>query len=247
MQPASGTPTGSRPTLGGPSKPRRGFAVASLVLGILGLPTLGLVGVGGLLGIVFGIVAMVKASRSPREYGGKGMAVAGIALSVLSLVVMPFLLGIVAAVAIPSLLRARISANEAAALSDIRAVITAEASYQQSNGGFYDTLECLVEPPGCVPRYSGPPYLLDKDLAKASKTGYTRVFSPGPPASVAPGTMVSKSSMGSFAYFAIPAAPNRTGVRSFCGDDSGVIRASLQAFSPEVLTGSCPADWPPLQ
>src|SRR5687767_6068788 len=92
--------------------PRRGLAIASLVLGILGLPTLGLVGVGALAGIVLGIVALVKASRAPGEYGGRGLAVAGIALSTISIVVMPFVLGIVAAIAIPSLLRARISANE---------------------------------------------------------------------------------------------------------------------------------------
>ena len=124
--------------------PRRGLAIASLALGIIGLPTIGLVGIGALVGIVLGIVALVKAGREPAVYGGKGMAVAGIALCVLSVVVMPFILGIVAAIAIPSLLRARVSANEAATIGDIRAIISAQAQYQSANGGFYDRLECLA-------------------------------------------------------------------------------------------------------
>src|SRR6185295_14038416 len=101
--------------------PRRGLAIASLVLGILGLPTIGLLGVGAMVGIILGVIALVKASRAPAEYGGRGMAVAGIALAVVSILLTPFI-GIIAAIAIPSLLRARISANESAAIGDIRAV-----------------------------------------------------------------------------------------------------------------------------
>jgi type II secretory pathway pseudopilin PulG len=226
---------------------RRGFAIASLVLGILSLPTIGLVGIGAVLGIVFGVVALVKASRAPAEFGGQGMAIAGIVLSVVSVLVMPFMIGIIAAIAIPSLLRARVSANEAAAIGDIRAVISAEAAYSAVNGGYYDTLECLAAPVRCIPGYSGPA-LVDAELAAPSvRHGYSRVFHPGPaPASALPPT-VSRSSLTSFALVAVPVQRGQTGVRAFCGEASGRIRYKADGSAPDVVAGSCPEDWPDLR
>lgn len=234
-------------TEAGSAKPRRGLAIASLVLGILGLPTLGLVGVGALIGIVLGVVALVNASREPAQYGGRGMAIAGIALSVLGVTLMPMLLGIVAAIAIPSFLRARVSANEAAAIGDVRTVISAQAHYQTINGGYFGPIECLAAPARCVPSYSGPP-LLPADLAAAvSRQGYKRTFHAGP---VAGGTLpagVSPSSLTSFAYVAVPVTPARTGVRSFCGDATGRICYERDGSEIRVVGGVCPDDCEPLR
>jgi len=221
-------------------KPRRGFAIASLVLGILGLPTIGLLGVGAMAGIILGVVALVKAGKAPAEYGGRGLAVAGIALSVISILLTP-VIGIIAAIAIPSLLRARVSANEAAAIGDIRAVISAEAAYQAINGGYYDGLQCLVEPSRCVPGYTGPS-LLSNELARAAtKNGYQRAFHPGPAVSPRP-PAVSPTSMMSFAYVGVPATKGTTGVRAFCGDSTGQICFKVDGLMPEGLAGACPAD-----
>jgi type II secretory pathway pseudopilin PulG len=229
-------------------KPRRGFAIASLILGILGLPTVGLALVGAMLGIVLGVVGLVKARNAPTEYGGKGMAVAGIALSVISIVVMPFFLGIIAAIAIPSFLRARVSANESAVIGDVRSVLVAEASYQSYNGGYYDTLECLAGPSRCVPGYSGP-VLLEGGLATMTpRHGYKPIFHSGPRPSLETGSKpLSPSSMTAFAYVAVPVQQGRTGVRSFCGDASGEIRAQWEGAEPVVVDGACPADWRPLR
>lgn len=57
-------------------------AIASLVLGILTLPTCGIT---ALPGIVFGIVAWVRISRSPESLKGRYLALAGVVLPVLSL------------------------------------------------------------------------------------------------------------------------------------------------------------------
>jgi type II secretory pathway pseudopilin PulG len=222
--------------------PRRGLAIASFVLGIIGLPTLGVVGVGALTGIVLGVVALVKAGREPALYGGKGLAVAGIALCVLSVVVMPFILGIVAAIAIPSFLRARVSANEAAAIADIRAVISAQADYQTRNSGFYDRLDCLAAPTSCLPSYTGPAPL-SAELAQAQvKNGYRRTFHPKPMEANLLPPSVSRSSLSSYAYVAVPETRHQTGVRSFCGDSTGRICYEPDGSDIEVEDGLCPSD-----
>jgi hypothetical protein len=57
---------------------RRGMAVASLALGVLGLFTFGLLGVGAIVGLILGGVALWKAAKTPAEYGGRGIAIAGV-------------------------------------------------------------------------------------------------------------------------------------------------------------------------
>jgi type IV pilus assembly protein PilA len=222
-----------------PPAPRRGYAIASLVLGILSIPTLGLLLVGAMAGAVLGVVALVKASREPAEYGGKGMAIAGIVLAGLSILMMP-VFGIVAAIAIPSLLRARVSANEAAAIGDVRSVITAEAAYQEANAGYFDTLECLAAPEHCIPGFHGAA-TIDARLLATEKNGYRRRFQAGPRAEPTP-PKASPSSLMSFAYSAVPAQRGKTGVRSFCGDSTGRICYVRDGSEPDVSRGACPAD-----
>ncbi len=226
-----------------PAGPRQGYAITSLVLGIVGLPTLGLVGIGALVGIVFGVVALVKANEAPAEYGGKAKAIAGIALCVLSVVVMPFVLGIVAAIAIPTVLRARVSANENAAIAEVRTVAAAEAAYQAANGGYFDTPACLANPSACIPGYAGPPLLEDRLARSEARHGYVPRFHGGP-AAPAGGGKVSPSSLVSFAYVVVPAKLGQTGIRSFCGDATGRLcyfETSETGESGE-LGGACPAD-----
>lgn len=209
--------------------PRRGLAIGSLILGILSIPTFGCLIVGAVAGVVLGIVALMRANREPHVHGGKGMAIAGIATSALSLlIVIP--LGILAAIAIPSLLRARVSANEAATIGDVRTMISAEAAYQSVSGGYYGPPRCLAAPTACLPAYSGPT-LLHPDLASATvKNGYRRTFHPGPGAS---------DNLESFAYTAVPVEPGKTGNRAFCGDSSGRVCA-VKSGEIDAAAGACP-------
>lgn len=149
-------------------------------------------------------------------------------------------IGIIAAIAIPSLLRARVSANESAAIGDIRTVISAEAAYQSANAGFYDTLDCLNAPAGCIPGYAGPTFLDVMLASGAPKSGYRRTFHSGPPASGEEGASSrSPSSILSFAYTAVPIQANQTGVRGFCGDSSGRVCFTLDGSEPAVVNGEC--------
>jgi type IV pilus assembly protein PilA len=234
-----------------PAQPRQGMAIASLVLGILSLPTLGGLGVGALVSIVLGIMALVRANRDPRQYGGKGLAIGGIAASAISLLVAIPIAGIVAAIAIPSLLRARVSANEAAAIGDVRTVISAEAAYNSANCGTYGRLECLSNPRGrgCIADYpAGSPTFLDATLTSASvKSGYRRAFHSGAEVPRTGPGCAGGTGLESFAYTAEPVKLGETGVRAFCGDDTGRICSANSGSAPPVTNGRCAEDCTPLR
>jgi type IV pilus assembly protein PilA len=112
-----------------------GIAVASLVLGCLFIiPLLGILC--SLVAVVLGIVALVKINKHKETYKGEGLAIAGIVLGSVGILVIP-VIALMAAIAIPNLLRARISANEAAAKSSLRTVSTAVETYVSANNGRY--------------------------------------------------------------------------------------------------------------
>ena len=106
------------------SNQKSGMAIASMVLGIIGCF------LAAPVGLILGIVALKKANNRPFEYGGKGFAIAGIVLNSVGLLSLP----IIAAIAIPNLLAARRAANEASAISSLRVLLSAEATYMQTAG-----------------------------------------------------------------------------------------------------------------
>src|SRR5438045_6791050 len=73
--------------------------------------------------------------------------------TLIELLIVVAIIGIIAAIAIPSLLRARVSANEAGAIGDTRTVISGEAAYQSANSGFYGQITCLATPTTCIGGY----------------------------------------------------------------------------------------------
>lgn len=171
--------------------------------------------------------------------------------TLIELLIVVAIIGIIAAIAIPSLLRARVSANEAAAIGDIRTVISAEAAYQSSNAGFYDNLPCLASPGSgaCIPSYPlTAPTFLDGNLAGfGAKQGYNRTIFPGTPAPapVGPPTY-SPSSIAGFAYSATPTSKDQTGVRGFAGDASGVICFDPTGLDPAAGLSALPPTCTPI-
>jgi type II secretory pathway pseudopilin PulG len=156
--------------------------------------------------------------------------------------------GIVAAIAIPSLLRARVSANEAAAIGDLRTVVSAQAAYQAANNGFYDELGCLAAPSGCIPGYpASAPVFVDQAMLEGQRHGYTFELVTAEPASeeVVQHGQLSPSSAEGFAYFAVPVQAGQTGIRSFCADATGLVCA-MQGQIPQN-EGVCPGSCEPLR
>ena len=188
-------------------KLKKGLAVTSFVIGILDMFTLGLLGVGSVVGIVLAIVAMSKAKRNPHEYGGHGLATAGLVLSILSVViVVP--LGIVAGIAIPNLLAARRAANEASSMASLRRIHSAQGIYQATRGeGEFGTLEQLIAEE-----------LVSPEFGNTSHYGYKFT--------VTVKEADDYNEVAGFEAVAVPETYGSSGIRSFYVDETGVIRAA---------------------
>jgi prepilin-type N-terminal cleavage/methylation domain-containing protein len=145
--------------------------------------------------------------------------------TLIELLIVVAIIGIIAAIAIPSLLRARVSANESATIGDIRTVISAEAAYQSANGGWYDKITCLSGPSACIPNYPATaPTFVDSAIAsQSSKSGYARSFETGAAPQGINTAISSSSSISAYAYLTSPVTNGQTGVRGFGGDASGVL------------------------
>jgi hypothetical protein len=158
------------------------------------------------------------------------------------------IIGIIAAIAIPSLLRARVSANEAACVGDMRTVISSEAAYSSSNAGFYDDLTCLATPSACIPGYQATsPTFLDPNMGVVgtTKQGYTRFFHPGANPPVIP-TVASGTSMVGYVYGGTPTQQDQTGVKGFAADATGIICFDPAGADPSGGAASLPNGCAPI-
>lgn len=142
--------------------------------------------------------------------------------SLIELLIVVAIILIIAAIAIPNLLRSKMAANEASAVGSLRTLNTACVTYSTSYGGFPSTLtELGGEGNGALPT-SAAAQLIDNVLSgtagdTSSKSGYNFTFSAG-----------AADSSGNVDYYIInanPANPGVTGLRYFFTDQSGVIRA----------------------
>ena len=136
--------------------------------------------------------------------------------SLIELLIVVAIILIIAAIAIPNLLRARIAANESSAVASLRTLNTAEISYNSSypTVGFAATLAALSgSGTNCAPPSSTTACLIDTTLASGTKSGYTFQLAGS-------GT----NPVGSYSANANPVTANQTGVRFFCSVADAVIR-----------------------
>ena len=142
--------------------------------------------------------------------------------SLIELLIVVAIILIIAAIAIPNLLRARIAANESSAVASVRTVNTAMISYNSSypTVGFAANLFTLG-PGGVTTACASVPTstnacLIDGQLASGTKSGYT--FS------------VQGTTSG-YAAWATPQHVNSTGVRAFCSVADAVVRTNTAPIS----------------
>jgi type IV pilus assembly protein PilA len=136
--------------------------------------------------------------------------------SLIELLIVVAIILIIAAIAIPSLMHSRMSANEASAVGSLRSINTACANYITTYGGTYPN-SLTVLGPAAVPSATAAD-LLDSVLSSGIKSGYTFSYAPGPAG--ATGLITS------YSITAVPTAPGTSGQRGFYTDESLVIRAS---------------------
>ena len=152
--------------------------------------------------------------------------------SLIELLIVVAIILIIAAIAIPNLMRARISANESSAAGTVRTINTAEVSYSTTYQqlGYADTLAKLGGANPCTPATDGSKAcLIDNTLALATaaataKSGYYY-------------TLAASSTVG-YTINADPANPGSSGVKHFYSDATGVIRfnttAAAAATDPSI-------------
>jgi type IV pilus assembly protein PilA len=143
--------------------------------------------------------------------------------SLIELLIVVAIILIIAAIAIPNLLRAKIASNEASATNSIRSINTAEFAYNAAfpDNGYALALNNLGGASPCLPA-STQACLIDNVLATAG------VASNGKSGYVFAATGLSPSGTGatlrSFVSAASPVNFNLSGVRNFCSSEDGVIR-----------------------
>lgn len=187
-----------------------GKAIASLILGFffILLPA-------SIAAVIFGHLSYSEINRSAGRLKGKGMAIAGLILGYFGLALIPFL--IIAAIAIPNLLRARIAANQASAVWSLRTLNMAAITYATTyNKGFPASISALGPPPGRAAPDADAAGLIDRVLASGTKSGYVFTYSPG--------EKDAKGLVGAYTIHADPIKPGTTGQNHYFTDQSGVIR-----------------------
>jgi prepilin-type N-terminal cleavage/methylation domain-containing protein len=136
--------------------------------------------------------------------------------TLIELVIVLAIILIIAAVTIPSLITMKIHANEASAMASIRAIQTAQTTYQAAypTEGYAGSLEVLGDSESCKAS-STTACLLDEGLTSGVKAGYNFAISAGNPMDGANTSYVAG---------AAPMTYNRTGVRRYCSTEKSVIR-----------------------
>lgn len=137
--------------------------------------------------------------------------------SLIELLIVVAIILTIAAIAIPSLLRSRIAANEASAVGSIRTISTAETAYAQTfpTIGYTCTISDFGPPASGAPISATAAGVIDAVLASGVKAGYTFSI-----------TSCSGTPVSTYSSQAEPLNYSGSGVRAFCSDSSGVIRQS---------------------
>jgi prepilin-type N-terminal cleavage/methylation domain-containing protein len=166
--------------------------------------------------------------------------------SLIELLIVVAIILIIAAIAIPNLLRARISANEGSAVSCMRTINTAQFAYNSSypTVGYAAALADLGPATAAGCGAAGPSQsnacLIDYALAQSFAGGTTGAKSGYQFGS----TGITASGINSsFVTGATPQSFNISGVRNFCATEDGVVRfnAGASGSTPVVTTAACQA------
>jgi type IV pilus assembly protein PilA len=138
--------------------------------------------------------------------------------SLIELLIVVTIILIIAAIAIPNLMRSKIQANETAAVGALKTLTESALLYSNSYGGFPHALSDLGPGSGGTATSSASSDLIDSVLAGGIKSGYR--FAYVPVATDPAGDVLS------YTITATPVVAGSSGQRSFFTDQSGTIRST---------------------
>jgi type IV pilus assembly protein PilA len=211
--PSRGAPTSAEP----PITSRKAFASFVLGLFFFFLPT-------AVLAVILGHLGRADIRRSRGRLTGSGMAMVGLVLGYFGIALIPLL--IIAAIAIPNLMRSKMLADEASAVGSLRTMYAASISYSSTYGnGFPPNLAALGPPAASAGQSPSCNHaeLIDVTLASGAKAGYVFAYV-GKNQLDTPADGCAAPGFRTFMISADPAARGATGQRSFLLDSSGTIR-----------------------
>lgn len=168
-----------------------------------------------IVAIIFGHLSLSEIRKSAGHLKGDGVALAGLILGYVGVAGVPIVL-IMAAIAIPNLLRAKMAANESSAVASVRTINTAEVAYETAHPetGYTCTFSDLKD-------YTG------SDLTSDQKNGYRFEL-----AACNPGT---NGTIATYQVVAYPVTVNQTGMRAFCSDESTTIKVDPEGSAQNCL------------
>jgi type IV pilus assembly protein PilA len=171
--------------------------------------------------------------------------------SLIELLIVVAIILIIAAIAVPNLLRSRMQANETSAVASLRSMNTAAVSYNSTWGNGYPPSMAAMGNNGTTSISCTNGEFIDVVLTGGTKSGYTFQLSPGLAANILNSNASSCS--GGYGYSdgymitSVPVTVGTTGQRSFCTDASGVIRYNSAGTVNAGPSPNCAFGDPPLQ
>jgi prepilin-type N-terminal cleavage/methylation domain-containing protein len=141
--------------------------------------------------------------------------------TLIELLIVIAVIGIIAAVAVPGMIRARESGNEASAIGSVRSLVAGQAAFAATcgAGGYADSINTLATPPA-----GGVPFI-SPDLVGGVKSGYAVALTSGGLTVLPAGNTCNAlaDSKTEYLIVATPRAIGQTGNRSFGADQRGII------------------------
>jgi prepilin-type N-terminal cleavage/methylation domain-containing protein len=148
--------------------------------------------------------------------------------SLVEILIVVAIILVIAAIAIPSLIKSRMAANQASAIESLRVLGTSEVTYAATYGnGYSASLAALGSPPsGTIPSASAAA-LIDDLLVSGIKSGYAFTYSP---------TLLDLTGRyNGYTIWASPVSPGTSGIDFYYEDETHIIRmnATAQASSSD--------------
>jgi prepilin-type N-terminal cleavage/methylation domain-containing protein len=154
--------------------------------------------------------------------------------TLIELLIVVAIIGIIAAIAIPGLLRARMSGNEASAVGSMRTVVSAQQTYASSSGGGY--AETLTRLAGACPNSTAG--FISLDLGNADtvqKSGYEMTMAAASNSVALTATDCNQNTTISNYYAtAVPLNQCTTGTRGFATDAGGTVWQDTSGAAPTI-------------